>query len=102
MGLTHLRWASFGPDNLSDGDIYGLGGCEDLSTRIWFSSYALPSNFSMIFRRVSIYFVEDCLRKCKMHIFGKKGGHDKKILLLLLRKSYFLRLWQNKLYKFDM
>ena len=79
MDLTHLLWALFGPDNLPDGDIYGFGGCGDLSTRILFSSYALPSNFSTIFRMVSTYFVEDCLRKSKMHIFGKTEGSKKNI-----------------------
>ena len=74
MGLPHPLSARFGPDILPDRDIYGFGGCEESSARIWSLRYALPSNFSMIFRRVSIYFLEDCLRKYKMHILGKMGG----------------------------
>ena len=89
VDLTYLLWALFGPDNLPDGDIYGFGGCEDLSTRIWFSRYALPSNFSMIFRRVSIYFVEDCLRKCKMHIFRKTGVKE---------NNYYYFYWENHIF----
>ncbi len=95
MDLTHPLSVSFGHSNVPDGDIYGFGSYEDLSTRIWFLSYDLPSNFSMVFRRVSIYFVEDCLRKGKMRIFGKTGGQRKKYYYFI-EKSYFLRLWQTK------
>ena len=102
MDLTHPLSASFGHSNVPDGDIYGFGGCEDLSTRIWFLSYDLPSNFSMIFRRVSIYFVEDCLRKGKIRIFGKTGGSEKKNIIIFIEKIIFSKTLAKKKYKFDM
>ena len=42
MGLPHPLSARFGPDILPDRDIYGFGGCEESSARIWSLRYALP------------------------------------------------------------
>ena len=82
MGLTHPISAWFDPDILPFADIYGFDGYETWSSEMEsFINVALTS-FAKHFTDVSMYYVQDCLRKYKMAISWKLA--DLRVSLLPL------------------
>ena len=96
-GMTHPTQASLDPDNLSFACIYGVHGCEALSTEIGSFNYAMLARFAEYFTKVPIYYDHDCLRKYKMAISWQLAGQRKGLRHFSYRKTPFLRFQQKKI-----
>ena len=89
MALTHHICACLEADNLPFADIYGFHGCETLWTEIGSFNYAALESFAKLFANVSIYYVQDCLRKYKMLISREMGDAKKKLCDFIFKKRPF-------------